>query len=138
MRLRRLAAVGAVVVATTAGSLVLASPANAAVGCSIGYACLHYNSDLEGALLKQFVAIPDYAGYTFSASTSTNGGNGAGHPVKNNAASIDNWDQNFKFRVYYNSDYSARYASQTIPVYGDANLNSQMKNQNASGNFIAP
>ncbi|MEV6793689.1 hypothetical protein AB0M87_17170 [Streptomyces sp. NPDC051320] len=132
------AAAGAVALATTTGSLVLASPADAAVGCSVSHACLHYNSNLQGALLIQYVDIPDYAGYKFSASTSPNGGNGAGQAVKNNAASIDNWDPNFDFRVYYNSDYSARYASQTIPVYGEANLNSQMKNQNASGNFIFP
>ncbi|MFJ6466182.1 hypothetical protein ACIQM0_35030 [Streptomyces sp. NPDC091387] len=135
MRLKHLAAVGAVALATTAGSLFLASPANAAVSCSVDYACLHYNSNNEGALYKQYYGILDYAGLTFSASTSTNGGNGAGQAVKNNAASVDNWDFDLGIRIYYNSNYDYSFASQRIDKGGFANLNSTMKNNNASGDW---
>ncbi|MFI7388684.1 hypothetical protein [Streptomyces sp. NPDC049813] len=136
MRLKHLATTGAVALATTAGCLVLASPANAAVSCSVDYACLHYNSNNAGALYKQYYAIPDYAGLKFSASTSTNGGNGAGQAVKNNAASVDNWDFDLGIRIYYNSNYNASFASQAIAKGGFANLNSTMKNNNASGDWF--
>lgn len=58
---------------------------------------------------------------------------GAGVAVKNNTASVDNWDFDWGIRQYFNSNYGG--ASQGIPAGGAANLNGDLKNDNASGKF---
>ncbi|WP_411111474.1 peptidase inhibitor family I36 protein [Streptomyces sp. c-19] len=134
MNIKRLVTTSAVALAVAGSTLTFAAPANAVIGCEDFHACLYYNSDYQGAMYKQEVDTPDYAGRYFSASLA--GSNGAGVVVKNNAASVDNWDRLSRIRIYYNSNYNGSYAYQTIAANGKANLNATMKNNNASGKFI--
>ncbi|MFE2601605.1 peptidase inhibitor family I36 protein [Streptomyces sp. NPDC057617] len=136
MRFTRLAAAGAMSFALMGAGLATAAPASAAVACPAGAACLHYNSNFEGAIFAQTGGVSDYAGHTFVASSYPNGSNGAGQNVKNNAASVNNNNVNRQFRVYFNSGYNGSFAYQTIGAFAAANLNSTMKNNNASGQFI--
>lgn len=133
MRIRNLAVAGTVALAGLGTGLATAGPAGAADGeyCTSGYACLYYNSDYSGAFYRQYFDIPNYAGYYFS--TSAAGSAGAGTAVKNNTASVDNWDFYNGIRMYYNSNYAG--ASQAIGAGGQANLNATLKNENASGKF---
>ncbi|GAA4991207.1 hypothetical protein [Kitasatospora paranensis] len=96
-----------------------------------GDACLYFNSNYAGAR----VGDPYANNYTDSGKTYTfhswaGGSNGAGVAVKNNAASVSNWDHNLTLHIWYNSNQQG--AVQTIGVFGDANLNSTLKNENAS------
>ncbi|MFJ9176783.1 hypothetical protein [Streptomyces sp. NPDC102360] len=131
MRLRNLAVASAVALAGVGTALSTSGTAMAAESCTSGYACLYYNSNYSGAFYRQYFNIPNYSGYYFSASSS--GSAGAGLPVKNNVASVDNWDFNNGFRMYYNSNYAG--TSQSIAAGGAANLNTSLKNENASGKF---
>ncbi|MGW5125737.1 hypothetical protein ACWEQ7_17080 [Streptomyces sp. NPDC004069] len=132
MRIRNLAIAGTLALAGIGTGLATAGTASAAGDfCSSGNACLHYNSDYKGAFYKQYAAISNYANYYFSASYA--GSNGAGLSVKNNTASVDNWDFNYGIRLYYNSNYAGAY--QSIGAGGQANLNSTLKNNNACGKF---
>lgn len=107
---------------------------------------MRYNSGGEGAAFPFAKDIPNFGGY----STTYNGGldvnnyiyvfksfegwtGGAGQAVKNNAASVNN-GSTCKVRIYYNSYYSG--ANQTVGVNSTANLNSTLKNENASAQHI--
>lgn len=131
MRVRTLVTAGGLALAGFGVALGTAGTASAAEYCTSGYACLYYNSDYKGAFYRQYFDIPNYANYYFSASAA--GSAGAGTSVKNNTASVDNWDFTFGIREYYNSNYAG--ASQAIPAGGAANLNATLKNDNASGKF---
>ncbi len=113
----------------------LSGTASAATNvCGYNETAIFYNSDTDGAYMctNQNYNIPDFSGYTFNYTQSgTGGSNGYGQAVKNNAASIDNYDNDRSYRVYYNSNYAGVY--QTIAPFAHANLNSQLKNENASG-----
>ncbi|MFE2041973.1 hypothetical protein ACFXAZ_13780 [Streptomyces sp. NPDC059477] len=136
MRIRKLTATALAGGALAVG-LATASPAAAAIeyDCGSGEVCLYYNSSDYGygAVYVQYARIPDYAGFYFS--TGRNGSSGAGREVKNQAAAVDSWIST-KFRVYYNSNYNCTVACQDIPAYGTRDLNSSLKNQNASGKDI--
>ncbi|WP_237555199.1 MULTISPECIES: peptidase inhibitor family I36 protein [unclassified Streptomyces] len=110
-----------------------AAPASAAATttCSSGYACIYYHPNYGGAFFRQFPSIPNYSGYTFTASA--NGSDGAGQGVRNNAASVDNWDFVNSFTVYYHPNYTG--ASQTFAAGGGGNFNTTLRNENASGCF---
>lgn len=99
--------------------------------CSTGYACLYYHPNYQGAFFKQFPSIPNYSSYRFT--TSANGSDGAGLSVRNNAASVDNWDFNNAFTVYYHINYTG--ASQRFAAGGGGNFNTTLRNENASGKF---
>ncbi|MFD5013777.1 hypothetical protein [Streptomyces chartreusis] len=120
----------------SAGSVGLILPlanvahAGANGACIFPEVCLYYNSNLENAYFPQAKPIPNYAGYNFMVSD--RGPLGAGQPVKNNAASIYNSTRH-RFFIFYNSNYSCAVACQTIQPLSGTNLNSTMKNQNASG-----
>jgi hypothetical protein len=107
---------------------------------------MRFNSNEEGAAFPFAKDIPNFGGY----STTYNGGldvnnyiyvyepldgwtAGQGQAVKNNAASVNN-GSTCKVRIYYNSYYSGAY--QTIGVNTNANLNSTLKNENASAQGI--
>jgi hypothetical protein len=137
MRIRKLIAATAVAGGALSAGFVTAAPASAAAeaieyDCATGEVCLYYNSDAYnyGAVYVQYDKIPDYAGRYFSAGR--NGSAGAGVAVKNHAAAVDSWIGS-TFRVYYNSNYSCSVACQDIPAYYTRDLNSQLKNNNASG-----
>ncbi|MET8839131.1 MULTISPECIES: hypothetical protein [Streptomyces] len=127
---RRFAAAAALAAAIGSG-IVFAPPAAAAAECTAGYTCLHYNSHYQGGIYKQWGQVSDYAGKTYVAST--NGSAGAGQTVKNNAASVNSFDYNREFTVYYNRNFNCEVACQTIGVAGAQNLNASLKNNNASG-----
>ncbi|MFJ5737811.1 hypothetical protein [Streptomyces microflavus] len=136
MSKRKLSAIGVMTAATAAVSLIGAAPAWAgpSVDCDVPNVCIHYNSSTNGygAYFEQKSSINDYAPYTFR--TGDNGSSGAGLSVKNNAAFI--WNRNDRaFQVFYNSYFSCAVACQTIAPHGQVNLNSQLKNNNASGMY---
>ncbi|MEV0010884.1 hypothetical protein [Streptomyces sp. NPDC047973] len=120
-----------------AGSLATAAPAQAATTCTTPQACLTYESGGRGAHFRQTGGVTDYAGRYFEASTS-GGSAGAGQSVKNNAEHVDNLNGTYRFRVYYNSNYSGAY--QTFATDGNSgasgDLNSTLSNENASGAFV--
>ncbi|MFF3450857.1 peptidase inhibitor family I36 protein [Streptomyces sp. NPDC002667] len=116
-------------VALTIGSMGTASASD----CTEGAACIYYNSNLGGAFANDNGDnIDDYGTWKFYYSSGT----GAGYLqyVKNNAASIDSGNDAGGYRVYYNSNYAGVY--QTIGGNSWANLNSQLKNNNASGRHL--
>lgn len=112
----------------TATLVVTAPTAQAAAQdgvCQAGEFCLYYNSYQQGSVSDFTGSISDYGTtYVFKGP-----GAGQGSRVKNSAASV--WNRTFgSVRVYYNSGYSG--ASQAIAPGAKANLNSTLKNQNAS------
>ncbi|WP_051858673.1 peptidase inhibitor family I36 protein [Streptomyces cellulosae] len=136
MRIRNKVVAGALTAAGL-GIGLIAAPAAEAAACNpsagIG-ACLYYNSNFSGAQFQdgsgnsqspENYGAPNW--YTFS------GGNGAGLYVKNNAASVYNYDTNYSVTIYYNSNNSG--PSQYFKRGTGANLNSTLKNNNASQCF---
>ncbi|MFG2306181.1 peptidase inhibitor family I36 protein [Actinacidiphila glaucinigra] len=136
MRIRKIATAGAVALTTAVASLTFATQAQAAQACPDYYACLWYNSDWEGAIYVSADPVADYTGKKFVTSAYTNGSNGAGLGVKNNSASAYNADPDYRFRVYYNSNFNGTYAYQTFSPLSGGNFTATMKNQNASGQWI--
>lgn len=133
MNVKKTVTAGAV--ATVLGMSMLtavAGPASATGDCAIGAACLYFNSGLAGASYEQSGNISDYLHYYFSANSG--GSTGAGYSVKNNTASVDNWNPFQGIRLFVNHGYGG--ASQTIVAYGSGNLNGTLKNNNASGEFV--
>jgi len=105
--------------------------------CDPGEACLFYNSIENGlnGIFKQDYAIFDYAPFGFQLSTYGNGVDGRGKTVKNNAAAA--WNRtNQRFGIYYNSNLSCAVACQLVPSLARVNLNSSLKNNNASGDLF--
>jgi hypothetical protein len=122
-------------IALTVGSAGTAM-ADSPYDCTEGAACLYYNSGLNGASADDNGDnIDDYGTWKFAYTQSGAGGqNGYLQYVKNNAASISSGNDAGGYRVYYNSNYAGVY--QTIGGNSWANLNSQLKNQNASGRHL--
>ncbi|MEU1818041.1 peptidase inhibitor family I36 protein [Streptomyces roseifaciens] len=138
MRFKRLAVAGAIAVATAGSGLLATSPASAATdqfaeACSTGYACLFYHQNYTGAIYKQYSNDANYGNNHFVTSTSTRGSSGSGLAVRNNAASVDNWDFDNAITIYYSPNYAG--AHQRIAAGGQANLIPSLRNNNASGKF---
>ncbi|MFI9307188.1 peptidase inhibitor family I36 protein [Streptomyces triculaminicus] len=118
------------------GAVFVTVPASAApkpikvVSCELKYACLYYNSNLNGAMFKHRYNVSDYAGWRFEASS--RGSAGAGEYVKNHAASVDNWDPDNGIRIYTNSNYQGNWDG--FPPFDSHNLD-VAKNNNASGKW---
>jgi hypothetical protein len=91
-----------------------------------GDLCLYYNSNLAGARFND-PYTDNYAGWVFKAWSG--GDAGAGQDVKNNAASVHNYST-VTGDIYYNSNQQG--AVQKIAGNSSANLNSTLKNENAS------
>lgn len=110
------------------GSVFLtATPASATAGsCKAGDACLYYNSGYGGSKYGISGPVSDYAPYKFK------GGNANGQRLKNNVASVRNMSTSLTLTVFYNNTYNCKYACQKFPPGSKANLNSKMKNENAS------
>jgi hypothetical protein len=133
---RRLLSMTSVLASVFGLSLVSTSAAQAGPNgvCVSGEVCLYYNS-IQNDLNAYFVQtsdIPDYSPYHFVQSQY--GGYGAGQGVKNNAAAVNN-RSSYHFRIFYNSYYSCAVACQQILSLQFVNLNSTMKNNNASGSL---
>lgn len=92
-----------------------------------GDLCLYYNSNLAGARFND-PYTDNYAGWVFKAWSG--GDAGAGQAVKNNAASVRNYDSAVTGVIYFNSNQAG--ATQKIAPSSSANLNSTLKNENAS------
>ncbi|MEV6211191.1 hypothetical protein [Kitasatospora sp. NPDC051914] len=132
--------ISAVVVAGAVATAGLATAGEASAftaDCKGGQVCLYYNSSDYGygAVYIENTSIENYAGLTFKAGK--NGSSGAGVAVKNHAAAVDNhWYGTFN--VFYNSGWDCSVACQAIPMNTRRDLNSKLKNNNASGEFVGP
>lgn len=134
--LRRLAAAGAVTATLLTGLLVTAAPAQAATArngvCETGEFCYYFNSDHAGSLSDFSGSISDLGATQPSCYDFKSVGNGKGTCVKNHAASV--WNRTSgPVTVFFNSGYAG--AEQTVAADGKVNLNSALKNQNASHLF---
>ncbi|GAA3239659.1 SpoIID/LytB domain-containing protein [Actinocorallia longicatena] len=124
--------------ATVLGGTILAtaSPASAAARdgvCDSGEFCYYYNSDNAGSLSDFTGSLSDYGTEQPSCYDFKGAGAGKGLCVKNEAASV--WNRSGQtVRVYYNSGYAGSY--QDFAAGAKGNLNSTLKNQNASHQFI--
>ncbi len=97
--------------------------------------CYFYNSGNAGAVSDFTSAIADYGATQPQCYEFCGGGQGDGACVKNGAASVWNLtDQTV--RVYHNSDYGGHYQDFAPGV--KVNLDSTLKNDNASHQFFAP
>ncbi|MGO4343679.1 peptidase inhibitor family I36 protein [Phycicoccus sp. Soil748] len=111
-----------------------ASAATRDGACNDGEFCYYYNSDQAGSVSDFGGSIGDYGTTQPDCYDFKGAGNGKGVCVKNNAASV--WNRSSKtVRVYYNSNYAGSY--QDIPGGTKRNLNTTLKNNNASHQFIS-
>ncbi|MEV2231874.1 hypothetical protein AB0H69_25370 [Streptomyces phaeochromogenes] len=135
----------ALAVSSIAGMNVFsAGPAQAAATASpcpnqsgVASACLFYHSRANslGAWYVQLDNVSDYDIPKRYFLAGPYGSGGAGQEVKNNAAAVENMGP-FTFTVYYNSRFSCAVACQQFaPLLGPKDLNSVMKNENASGGW---
>ncbi|MFJ8803075.1 hypothetical protein [Streptomyces sp. NPDC102487] len=111
--------------------------AQAASACPSNSACIYYNSESQGLnayyVQRKGTSIADYGAAGIAFVKSPYGATGAGQKVKNNAAAVE-VNADFPFKVYYNSAYDCSIACQKFyPFVGPEDLNSTMKNNNASG-----
>ncbi|MFS8104300.1 peptidase inhibitor family I36 protein [Lentzea alba] len=110
-----------------------AATANAATArngvCESGEFCLYYNSDNAGSVSDFNSSVSDYGDEQPSCYDFKGAGNGKGLCVKNEAASV--WNRTSgSVTVYFNSGYAG--PRQTIGKDVKVNLNSDLKNENAS------
>ncbi|MBY8888469.1 hypothetical protein K7472_27035 [Streptomyces sp. PTM05] len=101
---------------------------------------LFYNSNLQGSQADFEADVSSYAGYEFRPGA----GAGSGQSVKNNAASAQDESGGWAYQIFYDSDYKG--PSQTVNPYIDngsdgngygwANLDSTLKNNNASQKWV--
>ncbi|MFI0485318.1 SpoIID/LytB domain-containing protein [Actinomadura sp. 9N215] len=129
-------------VAMVLGGALLApsSPASAAAApesrngeCETGEFCYYFNSDNQGSVSDFDGSVADYGTEQPSCYDFKGAGNGQGVCVKNNAASV--WNRSDKtVQVYFNSNYGGN--SQAFEAGAKGNLNSTLKNQNASHQFV--
>ncbi|WP_217920141.1 peptidase inhibitor family I36 protein [Actinomadura sp. BRA 177] len=136
---RLVARLTAATAAMALGGAVLlpASPASAASRngvCESGEFCYYYNSNNAGSVSDFTGSIADYGTTQPSCYDFKGTGNGKGKCIKNEAASV--WNRSSKtVRVYYNSNYGGTY--QDFKAGAKGNLNSSLKNQNASHKFLS-
>ena len=135
MRLRTVMTAGAMLVALAASTLGAAGSASAAGRdgvCDSGEFCYYFNSDQAGSVSDFTGSVADYGTAQPDCYDFKGAGNGKGLCVKNNAASV--WNRSsVPVRVYFNSSYGGTY--QEIPAGTKRNLNTTLKNNNASHKF---
>ncbi|MFA1549735.1 peptidase inhibitor family I36 protein [Actinomadura chokoriensis] len=130
------AAVTTAVIAFSGPESVNASAAGAAASrngvCDSGEFCYYFNSGNKGSLSDFTGSVADLGAKQPSCYEFKSAGTGKGKCVKNNAASV--WNRSSKtVRVYFNSGYGGKY--QDFKAGAKGNLNSSLKNQNASHQF---
>jgi hypothetical protein len=127
---------GAAAMAIGGAVLVPASSASAAGRngvCESGEFCYYFNSGNKGSLSDFTGSVADYGTEQPSCYDFKSAGNGKGKCIKNAAASV--WNRSGKtVRVYFNSNYGGKY--QDFKAGAKGNLNSSLKNQNASHKFL--
>ena len=102
--------------------------------CNDGEFCYSYNSGFTGSISDFTGSLADYGATQPSCYEFKSAGTGQGLCVKNNAASA--WNRSTKpVVVYYNSNYGG--ASQTIQPGAKVDLNSTLKNNNASHQYYS-
>ena len=136
--LSKIMALATAAFAAAAPALVLAAPAASAAGrdgsCNSGEFCYYFNSDEKGSISDFTGSLSDYGTTEPSCYDFKGAGNGKGVCVKNNAASV--WNRTGKtVRVYFNSGYTG--AHQDFKDGAKGNLNSTLKNQNASHQLLS-
>ncbi|MEV5570594.1 peptidase inhibitor family I36 protein [Spirillospora sp. NPDC052269] len=131
----KILAASAAVAALTGTVVAAASPAMAAGRngvCDDGEFCLYFNSNQSGSVSDFTGSVSDYGAKQPSCYDFKGAGNGKGLCVKNNAASV--WNRTGgTVTVYYNSRYGGH--SQSFGSGVRANLDSTLKNENASHQF---
>lgn len=146
MRLKTVVTIGitlaaAVGVALATSDVAVAAPGRPVAGdgwCDSGEACFFYNSNLAGAVYDTPHNLSIYDVQQFKCSMQAYGDgslcSGAGRQVHNNAASVMNNNKYCDLAIYYNSNWSG--SVQVVRAQTWANLNSRLKNENASHKFI--
>jgi len=134
--LKRIVTAVATTLALAAPVLIIAAPANAAARdgvCDSGEFCYYYNSDEAGSISDFTTSVSDYGTTEPSCYDFKGAGNGKGTCIKNNAASV--WNRSSQtVRVYFNTGYAGTY--QDFAAGAKGNLNSTLKNNNASHQFL--
>lgn len=128
---RRALAITAVL--ATGLSLFAAQPAQAAARdgkCATGEFCYSYNSGFKGSVSDFKGNVADYGAKQPGCYEFKSKGAGKGVCVKNHAAAVWNRTSNTAY-VYFNSNYGTARV-QAIPAGVKVNLNSKLKNNNAS------
>jgi surface antigen len=129
-----LAAAVALAVPMVAATATSASAASRDGACNSGEFCYYYNSDNAGSISDFAGSVSDYGTTQPGCYDFKGAGNGQGQCIKNNAASV--WNRSGKtVRVYYNTGYAGTY--QDIAPGAKKNLNSTLKNNNASHKFLS-
>ncbi|MFC6880259.1 MULTISPECIES: peptidase inhibitor family I36 protein [Actinomadura] len=122
-------------VAFGGAAAAMASPASAAGRdgvCDNGEFCYYFNSNNEGSISDFTGSLGDYGTEQPSCYDFKGAGNGQGQCIKNAAASV--WNRSSQtVRVYFNSNYGGTH--QDFAPGAKGNLNSSLKNQNASHEF---
>ncbi|WP_329519208.1 peptidase inhibitor family I36 protein [Spirillospora sp. NBC_01491] len=134
-RLTRILTATTAALALSGGAAALTSPASAASRdgvCDDGEFCYYYNSGNAGSISDFTGSVSDYGTTQPSCYDFKGAGAGKGLCIKNQAASV--WNRSTKtVRVYFNSNYGGTY--QDFAAGAKGNLNSSLKNQNASHEF---
>lgn len=100
--------------------------------CQRGEFCLYYNSDLQGSISDFDGSIPNYGSTQPMCYEFRGAGAGQRLCVKNRAASA--WNRTSgQVTVYFNSGYQG--ANQAVASRAQVNLNTTLKNNNASHKF---
>ncbi|NUT41225.1 MAG: peptidoglycan DD-metalloendopeptidase family protein [Thermoactinospora sp.] len=121
--------------ALSAAVLGAASPVSAASRdgvCDTGEFCYYFNSNNQGSISDFAGSVADYATTQPTCYDFKGPGAGKGQCIKNAAASV--WNRSTKtVRVYFNTGHAGQY--QDFGPGSRGNLNSTLKNQNASHQF---
>ncbi|WP_420122029.1 peptidase inhibitor family I36 protein [Nakamurella sp.] len=103
--------------------------------CETDEFCYYYRSDQGGSLSDFSDSLANYGATQPSCYEFRGPGDGRGSCIKNNAASV--WNRtDVPVTVYFNSDYGG--PVQIVAAGARVNLNTTLKNQNASHRFGAP
>ena len=135
-RTRRTFAVAAAATALVGGLATTAVPSAQAASrdgvCDSGEFCYSYNSGFTGSISDFTGSISDYGTTQPDCYEFKGAGNGQGQCIKNNAASA--WNRSSQpVTVFYNTGWAG--ATQTIAAGAKVDLNSTLKNNNASHKF---
>ena len=112
------------------------APAEAATArngvCETGEVCFYYNSSYAGSMSDFSASVANYGTDPATCYVFKSAGAGQGQCIKNNVASVRN-KSSLPVTVYYNSSYTG--SAQKINAGTAVNLNSTLKNNNASHRF---
>lgn len=122
------AALSLTALATGASADTAGAQANYDGICNGGEACFYYNSNSTGSVADFSQPVYDFASARFLGE-----GNGKGQGVKNNAASVCNYNSTYHVMVFFNSNHEGAY--DVIPP-GDCENLVKTYNENASFTWL--